>query len=199
MELPNTTYRNEIIEDRSTFDLLPNELKEFFLKCNGLVALNGGIQFKGCVNKPEWISLHETWKGKLKLLDVYESIAPNDIPFAQDAFGDQYIYRSGEIFQLNCESGELENLNCTLDQFVNNIKTDALDYLSLQQIYELKEMGIELKNGEMMNVYPPFMFNSESERSYKPVPSIEQISFLQNLYIQTRDLKDGESIEIVIK
>jgi hypothetical protein len=199
MNLPNTTYKNETIEDRTTFNLLPNELKEFFLKCNGLVALNGGIQFKGCVNKPKWISLHETWNGDSKLCDVYEVVEQNDIPIAQDAFGDQYLYRTANIFKLNCESGDLENLNCTLEQFIKNIETDAIDYLSLQQIVALKEMGIELKDGEMMNVYPPFMFNSENERSYKPVPAIEQINYLKNLYIQTKNLEDGQPIKMEIK
>ena len=199
MNLPDTTYQNETIEDRDTFNLLPNELKEFIFKCNGLVALNGGIQFKGCVNLPKWISLYETWKGKLKLYNVYEAVESTDIPIAQDAFGDQYLYRNGNIFKLNSESGELESLNCTLKQFIKNIETDAIDYLSLQQIFELKDMGIELKNGELMNVYPPFIFKSESERSYKPVPAIEQISFLQNLYIQTKDLEDGQSMNIEIK
>ena len=199
MKLPNSTFRNEIIEDRDTFDVLPNELKEFYLKCNGLVALNCGIQFRGCVNQPKWLSLHEIWKGKLSLYDVYESVESNDIPIAQDAFGDQYLYRVGQIFQLNSESGDLENLNCTLSQFLKNIETDAVGYLALQQIYKLKEMGIELKNGEMMNVFPPFILNSESERSFKPIPAVEQINYLQNLYVQTKDLNEGESIRLEIE
>lgn len=199
MNLTNITYRNELIEDRGTFDLLPSELKEFYLQCNGLVALNGGIQFRGCVFEPKWISLIEIWKGNSKLDIVYDVITKDDIPIAQDGFGDQYIYRDGQIYRLCCESGELENLNCSFTQFLKEIEKDPRDYLALQQIEELRSIGIKLKNGEMMNVFPALIVNTNSKRSYRPIPTNEQIEYLKDLYLQTKDLEDGEEIEVKIR
>lgn len=199
MNLPNITYRNQTIEDRTTYNSLPSELKEFYQLCNGLVALNGGVQFRGCLKEPKWISLYDIWKGPSKLVGVYESVKQTDIPIAQDAFGDQYFYRNGTIWKLNGESGYIESQKCTLEQFIINIENNPYDYLSLHQIYELREMDIKLKNGEMMNVYPPFMFKAENKRSYKPVSVSEQISFLKKLYTDTKDLKDGQAINIKIE
>ena len=196
MNLSDITYSNKTIEDRETFDVLPNDLKEFYLTCNGMIALQGGIQFRGCVSEPKWNSLYQIWKGTSNLHSIYDSIVEKDIPIAQDAFGDQYIYRYGQIYRLFSESGELDDLDCTLEQFIKEIEKDAINYLSLQQIRDLAVKGIVLKNGEMMNVYPPFIFKSDTERKYKAVPTQEQIDFLKDLYLQTKDLEEGEQIKI---
>ena len=130
---------------------------------------------------------------------IYKNITINDIPIAQDAFGDQYIYRDRLIYRLYAESGELENFNSTLNQFLINIEKDPIDYLSLQQIYDLKQKGIELGLGEMMNVYPPFLINYEGDRSYKPIPSQEQIAFLKDIYKQINNLEEGTQVSFEIK
>ncbi|WP_235299725.1 hypothetical protein [Portibacter marinus] len=130
---------------------------------------------------------------------MYEDITMEDIPIAQDAFGDQYIYRNGSIYRLNLESGELENLNATLTQFLENIEMNGIEYLSLQQIFELRELGVKLGLCEMMNVYPPFILSCEGKRSYKPIPSQEQIAFLKDFYNQIKNVKDGTVITIELK
>ncbi len=80
---------------------------------------------------------------------MYDCLDTNDIPIVQDAFGDQYIYRSGHIFRLNLESGELDDLEITLEQFLMEIEMDAIEFLSLQKIRDLREKGVHLKNGEI--------------------------------------------------
>ena len=199
MELPNITYRNDIIDDRETFDGLPNELKMFYSSCNGCIALNGAIQIKGCTRSPKWISLYDIWLGNKSLSATYDDVNKSDIPIAQDAFGDQFLYRNGQIMQLCAETGEIIDLDCDLKTFLNRIRSNSHDYLSLQQIKQLNEMGLTIANGQLFNVFPPFIFDSQTERSYKPISAMEQIEFLKDLYKQTKDLEEGQSIELTIR
>ncbi|MCB0664359.1 MAG: SMI1/KNR4 family protein [Saprospiraceae bacterium] len=194
MKFEDTIYESEDISDRATFDLLPSELKELYLGINGVVAFNGGLYLRGCVIEPKWLSLWEIWKGDTALSKIYEHIDQADIPFAQDAFGDQFIWRAGQIYRLMMETGDLENLNLSLNDFFDEIFTDPVKFLILEPLRELGRRGIVLVPGELMNVYPPFMFKFEGERSFKPVSSVEQIEYLQSIYIQTRNLSDGQKV-----
>ena len=101
--------------------------------------------------------------------------------------------------QLCAETGEIIDLDCDLKTFLNRIRSNSHDYLSLQQIKQLNEMGLTIANGQLFNVFPPFIFDSQTERSYKPISAMEQIEFLKDLYKQTKDLEEGQSIELTIR
>ena len=110
MKFTGILYQNNEITDLETFRKLPGELQAFLNQSNGLVALNGGIQIRGCVSEPSWISLREVWIGSLSLKETYNCLTDTDIPLAQDPFGDQFILRDGNVHRLNSEYGDLENL-----------------------------------------------------------------------------------------
>ncbi len=111
MKIPDPIFENTDITDREIFSLMPAELKEFYLNHNGIVALKGGIQFRGCLKDPEHLSIRKIWKGEAKLYGIYSNVLEEDIPIAQDAFGDQFLYRNGSIIKLYGETGDLEDLN----------------------------------------------------------------------------------------
>lgn len=67
MNLPDIIYENSEITDRETFGLMPMDLKEFYLEHNGIVAFQGGIQFRGCLKSPTNLSIQEIWKGDSNL------------------------------------------------------------------------------------------------------------------------------------
>ena len=197
MKFKEVTYHNTEITDKGTYKRLPSELKEFYSEYNGLVICNGGLQFKGCVNEPKWISLRDVWTGLLSLHNTYKDLLESDIPFAQDCFGDQYLLRDGSVIRLSSESGDIDNLDLTFKQFIDEVIKRPTEFLALESFNDLNEMDIKLKEGQLMNVFPPFMFNCDGDRSFKPVPAEEQISFLKSIYSQTKNLPDGQSIKIV--
>jgi hypothetical protein len=199
MEFTGIIYRNDKITDLETFEKLPNELKAFLEQSNGLIAFNGGLQIRGCVSGPNWISLKEIWTGESNLFRTYTCLTETDIPFAQDPFGDQFILRDGFVYRLNSECGELQNLELGFNDFLKTIIKNPIEFLMLESFNELLEMNIRLECGQLMNVYPPFMFNSDDQRSFKPVPTNEQISFLKSIYLQTKDLPEGQQIKIKIE
>ncbi len=199
MNLPDIIYENFEITDRETLGLMAKELKEFYLEQNGIVAFQGGMQFRGCLTSPTYLSIREIWKGKSKLFGTYHKVEEQDIPIAQDAFGDQYLDRDGRIYKLSGETGELENLELSFDEFVREIEQNGIQFLGIEPIYDLEDAGINLKPDQMMNVYPPFMMKSEGQRSFRPVPTNEQIAFLKSLYLQTKDLDEDQQIRIRIR
>ena len=58
-QFKDITYLGSEIDDLDTYNLLPDYLKDFYLNNNGLIAYNGGLHIRGCVNFPEWHSLKE--------------------------------------------------------------------------------------------------------------------------------------------
>lgn len=97
------------------------------------------------------------------------------------------------------EAGELENLELSFDEFVREIEQNGIQFLGIEPIYDLAEAGVNLKQDQMMNVYPPFMMKSEGQRRFRPVPTNEQIAFLKSLNLQTKDLDEGQQIRIRIR
>jgi len=201
MEFTGITYHNNEITDFETFEKLPNELRDFLKQSNGLIAFNGGLQIKGCTSNPDWISLQEVWNGKLRLVQTYDCLLETDIPFAQDPFGDQFILRDNLVYRLNSKFGELENLDLTFNKFIEAVVNNPVEVLMLESFNQLFQMKIRLKPGQLINVFPPFMFDigNNEERVFKPVPAPEQISFLKKLYLETKQLSEGQNIEIKIE
>ncbi|QSE98990.1 SMI1/KNR4 family protein [Fulvivirga lutea] len=196
MEFTGIIYHNTDISDKSTFDKLPKELQDFFSQVNGIIAYNGGLQIRGCINEPEWISLEAIWSDLHK---TYDCLTKEDIPFAQDAFGDQFIWRNGHIHRLSAEFGELEDLELDFSSFLEKETENPVDFLMLESFNQLYDSDIRLSPGQLMNVYPPFMFDTNDNRSFKPVPAKEQIDFLKSIYLQTKDLPDGQQMKINIE
>lgn len=196
MQFTGVTYQNTELTDLPTFERLDGELKGFIEQVNGLVAYNGGIQFRGCVKDPKWISLEEVWTGASALYKTYDILTASDIPFAQDGFGDQFILRNNVVYRLSSEYGDLENLDVTLFGFIGEIIKNPVEYLMLAAFNDLYEMGVKLDSGQLINVMPPFIIETEETRSYKPVSTFEQLEFLKNIYQQTKNLEDGQQIRL---
>lgn len=195
MEFTSVTYQGSAITDKQTFAQLPKELQNFLEQVNGIVVFGGGLQIYGCVVQPEWLSLGKAWN---ELIRTYEHLTESDIPFAQDCMGDHFILRNSQVSYLNCETGELDNLELSFDDFLREAISNPVDFLSLNPLLQHQQNGGILQPGELLNAYPPFSMKIEQNQSYsiKNVPAMEQRSFLANYYEQTKNLKDGHQLRI---
>lgn len=189
--LLSTTYIGQNINDLICYDKLPDYLKDFLSRQNGFIALEGGFHVRGCVLAPEWHSLGDAWFGGLKLSDLFDHLTPNDIPIAQDGFGDQYLIRDGQIIRLLSETGELEFLEIDFHTFLELVQTDPVGVLNVEN------MGrFGLKPGQLLSVIPPFCINTDSDRSIKPIDAEERIRFLSAFSRQIGHLPDGTKVKI---
>ncbi len=181
------------VTDTETFAMLPEELRAFLMKFNGIVAFKGGLQVWACVYEPSWLSLKEIWIGAKNLHGVYTYVKETDIPFAQDCFGDQYLWREGMIVKLNAEYGEVEEVAPSIDAFMEALQQDPVDYLVLESFEAYLANGNTFEAGQLINVYPPFTMNSANERVLKAVPADEQHKFLKTFYQQIKPLAEGSN------
>ncbi|UTW67397.1 hypothetical protein KFE94_04580 [bacterium SCSIO 12643] len=186
LEFKGVTYINHELHDTELFDLLPSDLKSFYKEINGLVAYNGGFQIRGCGTGPSWNSLEDVWKGKDALHHTYKNLQPTDIPFAQDCLGDQYIYRSGSIWQLLTETGDLDDLELDFDEFIDEVIEDPVEFLALYPLIEFIESGNELQPGELLVPNIPFSVETEEEYTFTKARVNDRLKSLKEFYSKNK-------------
>lgn len=190
-------YAGPPIDDEAILDTLPAELRDFLVRCNGYVAFDGGFHVRGACINPTWHSLRYWWLGAGALHALFPLVEPSDIPFAEDALGDQYLLRGGLVYRLSAELGELRSLGVDLRAFDLAVRKDPVGYLSLEPLEEFRSQGGTLEPGQLLSVYPPFATKEAATGvSYKAVPTADRIRFLAEFARQVANVKDGGQIAL---
>jgi hypothetical protein len=199
-QLPDITYRGEPIadSDRLLAQNLPASLCEALVATNGVVALRGGLHVRGFVNEPRWHSIEAAWRGPDAFCRHYRSLTEKDVPFAQDALGDQFFLRDHQVWKLLAETDDAELIGESLDDFLESVLRDPVGFLSLEPLLQLEKDGSSLNPGELINAYPPFATaqSAGGNVSLRAVPMNEQRYFLEQLSATLRDLPPGEGFEV---
>ena len=191
------TYRGPVESDRSLLALLPEDLRELLTSVNGFVAFGGGLHVRGACDFPPWHSLRTIWQGHLSLQRTYPLLHDDDIPFAQDCMGDQFVLRDGLVFRLTLETSHLDRLQLTLTDFMKAAELDPLEVLQMHPLLQLHKQGSVLEPGQLINAYPPFSTEQAAEGvSLRAVPADEQIAYELDFFTQVENLKDGETFPI---
>lgn len=181
-------YLGPLIDDHAILERLPSELSDFLARCNGYVAFHGGFHVRGACLEPTWHSLRYWWLGDGALHSLFPAIRPSDIPFAEDALGDQYLLRDGIVWCLSAECGELVCLDKDLRAFDAAVRSDPVAHLSLEPLQAFLAEGGVLQPGQLLSVYPPFATKRMFERvSYRAVSTEDRIRHLADLAKQLRE------------
>lgn len=195
MEFDLVTWQGPSIDDEEVFDRLPDDLKDLLIQINGFIQFSGGFHIRGASLKPDWHSLRIAWDGAEAFQHRYTAILDTDVPFAQDALGDQFLLRDGNVIRLLSESDEIEAFHLSLFDFVQNVQDDPIDFLSLQPLRNYWESGGTLEPGQLLSVLPPYVVDSgEHEHSYRAMSVEGRLNFLAHLAKEIRDIPDGEPI-----
>jgi len=184
MQFP-ANYTGPPIDDLSTFNTLPEVLQNILENRNGFILYNGGLHIRGACTAPIWHSLHEVWHGSLALWKLFPEIKENDIPFAQDMLGDQFILRNDCVYRLWSETGELETLDCDLNTFLQQAQANPDEVLSLAPLTQFESAGKQLQPGQLLSAYPPFCTQESAQGvSLNAVSMHERILFLADFAAQ---------------
>jgi hypothetical protein len=189
-----TDYTGPEPDDPEILERLPERLRG-----NGFIAHGGGLHVRGACREPAWHSLREAWLSGNAFHRHYPAVRPDDVPFAEDAVGDQWLLRDGEVMQLEAETGEVESFGLDLDAFFAAVEADPTETLGLHPLLQLQEEGGRLEPGQLINVYPPFCMKEAADGvDLRPVPAHERHAFLRSLAAQLRDLPEGATIDFRI-
>lgn len=200
MELKDVTYEGPPIYDRETLALVPGDLRNLLEQINGFIQFGGGLHVRGACKEPAWHSIGEVMSGEIALHEHYPAVLPADVPFAQDAVGDQYLLRDGTVHWLYGETGDIESLRMGLIEFLEAAQATPDQYLGLQLLRQFLAGGGTLQPGELLHVYPPLCtVEAKSGVSVTAVPAGERLKFLREFAARVRGVSEGGQIEMRVE
>lgn len=195
--MQDITYIGAPVSDSATFKLLPFEMQAFMLQNNGLIAYFGGIHFRGCCQEPAWHSIKEAWQGEQAFWRIYKKVRQSDLPFAQDAVGNQFLLRHNQVWFLDTETGAMQNLNVDFSRFVEAVQRFPGEALDLRAVGTFMQAGAALAPGELLAVYPPQCIQTNGEElNLTRMPVATRLDSLANLHKQVIKLKPGQQIRL---
>ncbi len=177
-------YEGGKIDDDDTFERLPPELRDVLMHVNGFIAFHGGFHMRGACRAPEWHALSTVWDGDLSLHKAYPGVEARDIPFAQDALGDQFLLRGSLVYRLFTETGEIEMTDMDLFEFLTFVQMAPFKVLDIQPLERFREEGGDLQPGQLLHADPPFSMQTGEDHEeilLQAVPAGDRIYSLAEL------------------
>ena len=197
MDFPHLTYSGPPIDDAEILARIPNDLAAYLRERNGFIALSGGFHLRGACLAPAWHSLRQAWEGQAALHRLFTEVKASDVPFAEEACGDQFLLRDGRVFRLAAETGEIGPVASDLPSFFATVLDNGIGTLGLEPLLGFLSEGAKLEPGQLLSVYPPFCTDAASNGvTLKAVPAGERIAFLADLARQLKDVPDGGVIDL---
>lgn len=188
MKIEHTSFVGPPIDDRELLAKLPKALADLLEEANGFVQFHGGLHVRGACLEPAWHSLRDAWLGEHAFHRLYADVKPEDIPFAEDCMGDQFLLREGTVWHLFAETGELESLEASFGEFLQNVEEDPGEHLGLHPLLQFQREGGHLQPGQLLAADPPFcMEEAEDGVKLKAIPSGARRQFLADFARRFRE------------
>jgi len=192
-------YAGPPIDDEDTLNRLPDELVAVLRRKNGFIQYGGGLHVRGACTSPDWHSLRAAWAGPSSFHVLYPVVAEGDVPFAEDCMGDQFLLREGRVVRLAAETGDLEKLDLSLDEFFDHAELDPVEFLSMHPLLQFRSDGCLFVPGRLLAAWPPFFVKSEAPVNLRSISSLERRAFLADIARQVHDLPDRAYIKFEVR
>jgi hypothetical protein len=201
MQLSYLTWKGPLIDDPDILSELPPALAGLLLQVNGFVLHYGGLHVRGANIKPEWHSLRTAMRGSLAFSEQYPSVATSDVPFAENALGDQFLLRENQVIFLDGETGDVSAVSDNLAAFFRLVESDPLNTLRLQPLLDFIERSGCIQEGELLAVFPPLCSVQAQQgiAAYQAVPTLEHRKYLSELAAKIRLLSPGDTFDFVVQ
>jgi len=192
MKRTGITFTGPEVDDQAFLASLPSALRAVLEESNGFILLHGALHVRGACAEPEWHSLRHAWRGAMAFHELYDTVTPDDIPFAQDCAGDQFLLRNGHVVRLLAETGEVESVAIDLQDFFAKVEEDPEEFLNSAPEHPLQP-------GQLLHAYPPFCMRSGGPGySLRPCSAREVIMFHADFAKQIAKVPDGGEIKIKV-
>jgi hypothetical protein len=195
VELKHVTYTGPLLDDEELLARLPANLAGLLRQINGFIQFHGGLHVRGACREPAWHSLRDALEGEAAFHRLYPEVRTEDVPFAEDCLGDQFLLRDGRVWRLAAETGEVEQMEVGLGGFFEAVEVDAVEFLSLHPLLQFQREGGQLEPGQLLVAFPPFCTKQSAEGvSLAAISADERRKFLADLAGQFRNVPDGGEI-----
>jgi hypothetical protein len=200
VELKHRTFTGPPLDDEDLLVRLPADLAGLLRQVNGFIQFHGGLHVRGACRQPAWHSLRNAWDGEAAFHRMYPEVGPEDIPFAEDCLGDQFLLRNGQVWRLAAESGGVESVGVGLAGFFEAVEADTVEFLSLNPLLAFQQDGSRLEPGQLLGAFPPFCTKEAADGvSLAAVPADERRRFLAALAAHLRDVPEGGKIHLWVQ
>ena len=200
LDLPHLTWSGPPIDDREILARVPEPLRSALEARNGCLAWRGGFHVRGACREPGWHALRAAWEGPAAFHVLYEEVLESDVPFAEDALGDQFFLRDDEVWHLWAETGEIERRAPTLDAFMAELFAEPTKALALEPVMAFLDAGQPLEPGQLLMAYPPFcVTQSDDGVTLTAIDTFERREFLATISRQMHELPDGAEVQFRIE
>jgi hypothetical protein len=197
LHLPHLIYEGAPLDDREILSRLPTALADALRERNGCVAYLGGLHVRGACTEPAWHSIRAAWEGEDALHRLFEEVQQSDVTFAEDAFGDQFLLRDGQVMLLDAELGEVRPLKPSLEEFFLSLLEHPAELLGYEPLLEMRRQGQKLEPGQLLSARPPFVLaGTEQNIALEPTPALERRRYLAWLAGQLHGLPNGTQVEL---
>jgi hypothetical protein len=199
MELTFVTFTGPPVDDEEVLSRLPAPLAGLLRQINGFIQFHCGLHVRGACREPAWHSLRDAWLGEQAFHRLYPDVRAEDIPFAEDCLGDQFLLRDGQVCRLLAETGEMEPLGVSLAAFLRAAQADPIEYLDLHPLLRFQQEGGSLEPGQLLATFPPFCVQASSgRRQLAAISADERRRFLADFAAQIQDVPDGGQIRFEV-
>lgn len=196
-DFPDVTFTGPPADDLELLKQLPPALTTLLRERDGFVAYGGGLHIRGACSEPAWHSLRQAWHGSDGLHARFSSVEPSDIPFGEDALGDQFLLRGTEVWQLHAETDDVELIAPSLEGFLEAVATDPAEVLGLHPLMQFRSEGGQLEPGQLLSAYPPFCTaEADDGVDLRAIPAGERLAFLADFARQVRGMPEGGQIKV---
>src|SRR6476660_7523044 len=174
------SFDDAAVVDADMLGRIPTALQAVLRQVNGLVAFRGGLHLRGAVRLPLWHSLRHACEGPDAIHVLFPAVRATDLPFGQDALGEQFLLRDDQVWRLSAEINEVEPLGQTLTEFLDEVVADPIGALGLEPLRRFEAEGGHLAPGQLLNVYPPYVVDTDrpADRSFRAVTAHDRLRFL---------------------
>jgi len=199
MNISGVTFRGPELIEASILSDLPSAYLDTLREINGFVALDGGFHLRGVCDVPTWHSLVAAWRGDDALHRLFPALLDSDIPFAQDCMGDQFVLRDSVVHRLAAESGTVESMALSWQQFFASLLADPVEFLQLHPLIQFQREGGRLQPGQLLSAYPPFVTaEAASGVALSAISADERLRFLSDFSRQFASIPEGQQFRIVV-
>jgi len=189
-------FRIDILEPRGK---LGNQLANFLRQKNGFYAFESALHlFPAC--RAERIMNLEKWNNPKLWIEYYDDTAMDILLFAEGILGDQFGVKDGEIVRFEAETGLIESVAASLEEWAALILNDYKYQTGYPLAHEWQKAHGPLPTGQRLVAIMPFVLGGSFDVSNLfALDAAKAMRYHGELALQIRHAPDGTKIKFEIR
>jgi hypothetical protein len=149
-----------VLKNRGVIEGLPPDLSEVLKIANGFYAFSSAFLFRPASKNGEPFGICE-WNDAALWKSTYPVDLADVLFFAEDVFGYQFGIRSGRVVQLEPETGTLDEIGESIDDFLKKVISNPGEFTGDVLLTEWMKTNRALFAGERLVAKCPFVCGGE--------------------------------------